>query len=291
MRRPPGFARRRPSGPLTRRRRSANSRQGLANSRAVEDRRAGRPRRLRHHPPADRLARPAGRVRRRAASRPNQKRRVPGARGATRSAWSCCGSSCVGFVAVALWRLEQAIWGFRYVSDDQEAAAQAGRGGGQGRGLHRARGARRARPRSAAAVAATASRRRRRACSGSPAASGSSARSGWGSSSRAVARSTRAGRRSSRTTWTCRRTSKPRKVVERSGQVGFIAKGVSIGADRRAGRDRRDPVRPRQGGRPRRRAELARADQPFGPCLLVVVALGLAAYGVFCFFDAKYHRV
>jgi hypothetical protein len=25
--------------------------------------------------------------------------------------------------------------------------------------------------------------------------------------------------------------------------------------------------------------------------LLAIVAVGLAAYGVFCFFDAKYHRV
>jgi hypothetical protein len=35
----------------------------------------------------------------------------------------------------------------------------------------------------------------------------------------------------------------------------------------------------------------ALAGQPFGTVLLVLVALGLAAYGVFCFFDAKYHRV
>jgi hypothetical protein len=33
------------------------------------------------------------------------------------------------------------------------------------------------------------------------------------------------------------------------------------------------------------------ASQPFGPVLLVIVALGLASYGVFCFFDARYHRV
>lgn len=33
------------------------------------------------------------------------------------------------------------------------------------------------------------------------------------------------------------------------------------------------------------------AAQPFGPVLLVVVALGLASYGLFCFFDARYHRV
>jgi len=35
----------------------------------------------------------------------------------------------------------------------------------------------------------------------------------------------------------------------------------------------------------------ALAAQPFGMFLLVVVAIGLAAYGVFCFFDAKYHKV
>jgi hypothetical protein len=33
------------------------------------------------------------------------------------------------------------------------------------------------------------------------------------------------------------------------------------------------------------------AGQPFGMILLAIVAVGLAAYGVFCFFDAKYHRV
>jgi hypothetical protein len=35
----------------------------------------------------------------------------------------------------------------------------------------------------------------------------------------------------------------------------------------------------------------ALAAQPFGPYLLIVVAIGLAAYGVFCVFDAPYHRV
>jgi hypothetical protein len=33
------------------------------------------------------------------------------------------------------------------------------------------------------------------------------------------------------------------------------------------------------------------AAQPFGVVLLVAMALGIAAYGVFCFFDARYHRV
>ena len=38
-------------------------------------------------------------------------------------------------------------------------------------------------------------------------------------------------------------------------------------------------------------AAMAVAFPLYGPWLLVVVALGLAAYGVFCWFDAKYHRV
>ena len=42
------------------------------------------------------------------------------------------------------------------------------------------------------------------------------------------------------------------------------------------------------GSTPRSRRSPA---QPFGMILLAVVAVGLAAYGVFCFFDAKYHRV
>jgi hypothetical protein len=35
----------------------------------------------------------------------------------------------------------------------------------------------------------------------------------------------------------------------------------------------------------------ALGGQQFGVFLLGAVAVGLAAYGVFCFFDAKYHRV
>jgi hypothetical protein len=33
------------------------------------------------------------------------------------------------------------------------------------------------------------------------------------------------------------------------------------------------------------------AEQPFGTVILVGVAIGLAAYGVFCFFQAKYRKV
>jgi hypothetical protein len=33
------------------------------------------------------------------------------------------------------------------------------------------------------------------------------------------------------------------------------------------------------------------ANQPLGPVLLIAVAVGLASYGIFAFFDAHYHRV
>jgi Domain of Unknown Function (DUF1206) len=81
-----------------------------------------------------------------------------------------------------------------------------------------------------------------------------------------------------------------RMVAERTGQVGFIAKGIAIGLigilvviaavqfdpKEASGLDA---------------ALKSLAAQPFGPYLLVAVALGLACYGVFCFFDARYHRV
>jgi hypothetical protein len=81
-----------------------------------------------------------------------------------------------------------------------------------------------------------------------------------------------------------------RQLVERLGQVGSIAKGVSLGligvlvvvaavSFDPSKANGLDPALKALGG------------QPFGMFLLAAVALGLAAYGVFCFFDAKYHRV
>jgi uncharacterized membrane protein YidH (DUF202 family) len=81
-----------------------------------------------------------------------------------------------------------------------------------------------------------------------------------------------------------------RQVAERTGQVGFMAKGVSIALigvlvvvaairfrpDEASGLDA---------------ALKGLASQPYGPYLLAAVAVGLAAYGIFCFFDARYHRV
>ena len=81
-----------------------------------------------------------------------------------------------------------------------------------------------------------------------------------------------------------------RAGVERLGQVGSVAKAVAlglIGVLVVVAAVQFDPAKA-NGLDP---ALKTLAAQPFGMFLLIVVAVGLAAYGVFCFFDAKYHRV
>ena len=83
---------------------------------------------------------------------------------------------------------------------------------------------------------------------------------------------------------------KARAAVERLGQVGSIAKAVAlglIGVLVVVAAVQFDPSKA-NGLDP---ALKTLAAQPFGMFLLGIVAVGLAAYGVFCFFDAKYHRV
>jgi hypothetical protein len=83
---------------------------------------------------------------------------------------------------------------------------------------------------------------------------------------------------------------KARAAVERLGQVGSIAKAVAlglIGVLVVVAAVQFDPAKA-NGLDP---ALKTLAAQPFGMFLLAIVAVGLAAYGVFCFFDAKYHRV
>ncbi|WP_246393795.1 DUF1206 domain-containing protein [Pseudonocardia pini] len=81
-----------------------------------------------------------------------------------------------------------------------------------------------------------------------------------------------------------------RTVNERTGQVGYIAKGIAfgvLGVLVVSAAIRFDPAQ----ANGLDSALKALAAQPFGVVLLAVVALGIAAYGVFCFFDARYHRV
>ena len=81
-----------------------------------------------------------------------------------------------------------------------------------------------------------------------------------------------------------------RATVERTGQVGSVAKGVTIALIGVLVVIAAVRFRPEEASG----LDVALktlAAQPFGPYLLAVVAIGLAAYGVFCFFDARYHRV
>jgi uncharacterized protein DUF1206 len=81
-----------------------------------------------------------------------------------------------------------------------------------------------------------------------------------------------------------------RQTVERLGQVGSVAKAVAlglIGVLVVVAAVQFDPSKA-NGLDP---ALKALVSEPYGIFLLAAVALGLAAYGVFCFFDARYHRV
>ncbi|MGY5882644.1 DUF1206 domain-containing protein [Modestobacter lacusdianchii] len=78
-----------------------------------------------------------------------------------------------------------------------------------------------------------------------------------------------------------------RRVIERLGQVGYPAKGVALGVvggligwaavtfdpEKASGLDG---------------AMRTLLDAPFGQALLTLVALGIAAFGVFCFFRARF---
>ena len=195
----------------------------------------------------------------------------------------------VGFVAVALWRLEQAIWGYSYESDrttnlrkravsggkavifvalavlaGRTAAGGGGGGGGQQATAGRARAARRAVP-------------GRRGRLGIVVAGGAKIYQGWqkkfledmdlpvGPARPHGRRAHRAGRLH-------------RQGAVASALIGMLVVIAAIRFDpaEASGLDA---------------ALKSLASQPFGPYLLIVVALGLACYGVFCFFDARYHRV
>lgn len=81
-----------------------------------------------------------------------------------------------------------------------------------------------------------------------------------------------------------------RRLDARTGQVGFIAKGLAVAAvgvllcvaaltfhpERANGLDS---------------ALKTLREQPYGVFLLIAVGLGIACHGVFCFVDARYHRV
>ena len=78
--------------------------------------------------------------------------------------------------------------------------------------------------------------------------------------------------------------------VRKLGMAGYTAKGVSYGiagALFTAAAATYDPEK----ARGLDAALKGLASQSYGPWLLGVVALGIASYGIFCFFEAKYRKV
>lgn len=196
----------------------------------------------------------------------------------------------VGFAAVALWRLEQAVWGYSYVSDTGKQIRRRVAAGAK------------------AVLFAVLAVLAGSTAAGSGASGGGGQQGltatvmGWPGGQLLVgavglgivavgAKKVHDGvKRKFEQDMSLPSDPSARKVAVRSGQIGFVAKGVAIALigglvvaaavrfrpDQAAGLDA---------------ALKTLASQPYGPYLLAAVALGLAAYGVFCFFDARYHRV
>jgi hypothetical protein len=80
------------------------------------------------------------------------------------------------------------------------------------------------------------------------------------------------------------------RVVRRLGQVGYIAKGVAFAV---VGLLLLNAAVVQDAAKSRGLDAALRtvAAQPFGRFLLVVVAAGVAAFGVYCFFQARYRRM
>jgi hypothetical protein len=196
----------------------------------------------------------------------------------------------VGFAAVALWRLEQAVWGYSYISDTGKQLRRRVVAGAK-----------------AVLFAVLA------VLAGSAAGSGGASSGGGQQGLTATVMGWPGGqllvgaaglaiiavggkkiydgvKRKFEEDMSLPSDRGARQIAVRSGQVGFIAKGIAIALI--GGLVVTAAVRFRPDQASGLDAALKTlASQPYGPYLLAAVALGLAAYGVFCFFDARYHRV
>ncbi|MFP5070695.1 DUF1206 domain-containing protein [Pseudonocardia nantongensis] len=76
----------------------------------------------------------------------------------------------------------------------------------------------------------------------------------------------------------------------RTGQIGFIAKGIAIGVLGILLGVAALTVDPQRANGVDSALKALR-EQPYGVFLLIAVGLGIACYGIFCFLDARYHRV
>jgi hypothetical protein len=194
----------------------------------------------------------------------------------------------VGFVAVALWRLGQAIWGFAYESDRTKkvrkrltsagnavvfvvlavlAATTAAGGGGGGGGQGATAGV-----------------------LGLPGGQFIVGAVGIGIFVVGVVKIVEGAKKKFLEDMNVPMDRAKRATLERTGQVGSVAKGITIALIGVLVAIAAIRFRPEEASG----LDVALktlAAQPFGPYLLVVIAIGLGAYGVFCFFDARYHRV
>lgn len=194
----------------------------------------------------------------------------------------------LGFVAVALWRLSEALWGYAYESDTtkkiRKRVASAGNavvfvvlavlaartvaGGGGGSGQQGATAGVLGLPGGQFIVGAV----------------------GIGILVAGVVKIVQGYRKKFLEDMSTPSDRHARETLERTGQLGSVAKGVTIALIGVLVVIAAVRFRPEEASG----LDVALktlADQPFGPYLLIVVAIGLAAYGVFCFFDARYHRV
>ncbi|HEY2671909.1 MAG TPA: DUF1206 domain-containing protein [Rugosimonospora sp.] len=85
-------------------------------------------------------------------------------------------------------------------------------------------------------------------------------------------------------------SGRTRHTATRLGQVGYIAKGLAfgiVGILLFSAAVKNDPAR--SAGLDGALRTLA--GQPLGKLLLIVIAVGFAAFGVYCFFQSKYRKV
>ena len=83
---------------------------------------------------------------------------------------------------------------------------------------------------------------------------------------------------------------KTRKTATRAGQIGYVAKGIAfgiVGVLLLQAAITNDPGK----SRGLDAALHTLAAQPFGKFLLLAIALGVAAFGVYCFFQARFRKV
>jgi Domain of Unknown Function (DUF1206) len=194
----------------------------------------------------------------------------------------------LGFVAVALWRLSEALWGYAYESDTTKKvrkrltsagsavvfvvlavlAARTVAGGGGGSGQRGATAGVLGLPGGQFIVGAV----------------------GIGILVVGVVKIVQGYQKKFLEDMSTPSDRHARETLNRTGQFGSVAKGVTIALVGVLVVIAAVRFRPEEASG----LDVALktlADQPFGPYLLIVVAIGLASYGVFCFFDARYHRV